>query len=280
MIAQKKFSPWISVALIMQFIFSSGCGGSSQPQNQATSTARAKHMIGLATKMAGQALETRTKQSQNTKATADAIRILRQSAQDWPEVIYDRFNKNEIDWPEGEKTGSLADIKWNFTNGRFRWEALAKDNFIWWAYPDMDILSNYYLSVEVQQLNGPENGEHGLVYHHSGDRQYYTFEINEYGQTGVFLHINDEWIALIDWKEHPSIRLGEVNKLSLIAQDSLFQFFINDEHIGTIHDERLVEGYVGLIIGLTNVDEQAVWEFDNFILRSPNTSDGDTALNK
>jgi hydroxymethylglutaryl-CoA synthase len=57
----------------------------------------------------------------------------------------------------------------------------------------------------------------------------YLFEINNKGQFAVYLHQPDDWTSLLDWSDSPAIRLGETNRLAILAQGSQFLFYINDQ---------------------------------------------------
>jgi hypothetical protein len=57
---------------------------------------------------------------------------------------------------------------------------------------------------------------------------------------------------------------GEVNQLAVRGEGALFEFFINDEFVAEVEDSEFRSGIVGLVIGLPDAGDTAVFEFDNF----------------
>lgn len=258
-----------TLSLVAVLIGISSCGSSSSGFNNATATAQAERAIHLATKMAVEVQSTQSALTMQNQATAQAVQATIEAAPKWPVIFSDSFEDNHNDWPDGEELGSLANITWGIADGKYQWKAQAKEAFVWWAYPDIIDVSNFYLTVNVKQVSGPEDGEYGVIFRLTGDTDFYLFEIDQLGQFGVFIRLEDAWVTLQDWRESDAIHLGDVNRLTVIAVGSQFSFYINDQPVAELFDERLVNGKTGTIIGLSNADDEAVWEFDNFELRSP-----------
>ena len=93
--------------------------------------------------------------------------------------------------------------------------------------------------------------------------------INSNTQEYKFLaYYEDEWIFLVE-EFSPSIITNSVNKISILADGSQFTIFINDTYITHIEDASLFYGEIGLMVGLFNPGETAVFEFDNMIIKTP-----------
>lgn len=260
----------IKIALMIGTIIGIyGCGSDSPGINNATATAQAERAIHLATRIAIEVQSTQSARSEQNQATAQAVRATIQAAPKWPVVFSDAFDDNRNDWPTGEKLDPLANITRNIADGRYKWKATANEAFAWWTYPDIIEVSNFHLSVNVKQVSGPEDGEYGLVFRLTDDEDYYLFEISQLGHFGVFMRYQDAWVTLQDWRESDAIRPGDMNLLTVIAAGSHLSFYINDQPVAELFDEHLVTGKSGTMIGLSNVDDEAVWEFDNFELRAP-----------
>jgi hypothetical protein len=88
----------------------------------------------------------------------------------------------------------------------------------------------------------------------ANDEQYFTFELLD----------QDEWTTLIDWTKTSAIHPGEVNQLAVRGEGAHFEFFINDEFVGEADDSEFSSGTAGLVIGLPEAGDKAVFEFDNF----------------
>ena len=83
-----------------------------------------------------------------------------------------------------------------------------------------------------------------------------------------------KWTTFIPWKRSYAIKPGEANRLTIVGEGSKFSFFINDVFVGAVEDHQLLEGAIGVVIGLSHPGDKAVFEFDNFELRqSMNPSD-------
>jgi hypothetical protein len=112
-------------------------------------------------------------------------------------------------------------------------------------------------------------GEYGLIFRQTSDDDYYLFEVNGSNEYALYLHSLDGWEVLIDLTAHPAISTNSPNKFEVIAKGAYFAFNINDTFVADYSDERLSQGAVGILVGLTNSGEEATWEFDDFELRVP-----------
>ena len=74
---------------------------------------------------------------------------------------------------------------------------------------------------------------------------------------------------MIDWTETTTIRPGETNRLTVLAEGSHYTFYINDQYVGEADEDRLSQGEAGVAIELREAGDAAVFEFDNFEVRAP-----------
>lgn len=259
---------WILILVCMAGI--SGCQNTNDGFNNGTATAQGERAIRMATEMASYAEGTRSALNANLQATEGALQSLFDSAAQWPVLFEDTFDQVDTakDWPLGSKDDPLASISWDISGGKYDWEAEAKDSFVWWAYPSLDSTSDFYLAASAQQVSGPGTGEYGLVYRITENDDYYLFELSADGQFAVFLNDANGWETLLDWQDSDVIQLEGENQMAVIAQGEQFYFFINSQKVAELYDDRLAEGKVGLLIGLSNEGDTGKWEFDNFEYRS------------
>ena len=179
-------------------------------------------------------------------------------------IVSDSFNSNVNDWRTGSRSDDYATNKWSLINGKYRWDAWAHKPFNWYVQPAIKTLSDFHLTVEVQQISGPENAAYGVVVRLVDAENFYHFAISNTQRYVFSLQYKDEWIQLIDWTTSSAIRPGEVNKIEVIAEGSYFSFLINDQFISDVYDDRLVSGKVGVSIDLYTAGDTGVFEFDNF----------------
>jgi hypothetical protein len=188
---------------------------------------------------------------------------------DWDVVVCDSFGTNARDWPEGDYAGDLITGDKFITSGRYRWEGNAIDSVIWWSVPDMDSVSDFYLTAKARRVSGVEDGQYGLIFRRSDKQNYGLFKIEDSQYFKFAIRHEGEWDTVIDWTESLAIRPGETNRLTVVAVGSHFTFYINDQYVGEVDEDRLSEGEAGLAIELLDSDDAAVFEFDDFEVRAP-----------
>ncbi len=248
----------------------SACGGSTVVP-AGTATAQAQRARALATQMALNLRATDASQALAAQATQQTIETFLDQSNRWPVVIDDGFDQNTLDWPEGDDTDPLAVINWTIAGGKFRWKATANDSFVWWVYPTMDAVMDFSLSVQMQQTSGAADGEGGLIYRVQEPGLYYTFELNGLNQFAIYSHLDDGWHTLIDWSDSDAIHHDASNQLTVVAVGNHFDYFINQQNVASLDDASIADGMAGLLIGLSQAEDQGSWEFDNFKLNSPDT---------
>ncbi len=264
-----KSTHWYAAWFTCMFSLAlSACGGETNV-TAGTATAQAERARALATQMALNLRATDASQAFAVQATQQAVQNVLNQSSSWPVVIDDGFDQNTLDWPEGDDTDPLAVINWTIEAGKFRWKATANDSFVWWVYPTMDAVTDLSLGVQMQQTGGAVDGEGGLIYRVQEPGLYYTFELNGLDQYAVYSHLDDGWHTLIDWSDSDAIRPDVSNQLTVIATGSHFEYFINRQNVASLDDASIADGMAGLLIGLSQAEDQGSWEFDNFKLNTP-----------
>jgi hypothetical protein len=246
----------------------SACGGGAVVPS-GTATAQAQRAQALATQMALNLRATDVSQAKGAQATQQAFQTFLNQSASWPTIIDDGFDQKTLGWPEGDDTDPLAVINWTIEGGKFRWKATANDSFVWWVYPTMDAVTDFSLSVQMQQTSGAVDGEGGLIYRVQEPGLYYTFELNGLDQYAVYSHLDDGWHTLIDWSDSDAIREDAPNQLTVVATGSHFEYFINQQNVASLDDASITDGMAGLLIGLSQAEDQGSWEFDDFKLSTP-----------
>ncbi|MCJ7624085.1 MAG: hypothetical protein MUO76_11325, partial [Anaerolineaceae bacterium] len=248
----------------------------SQAEKQnATGTAEALNRDATSTVEALNRDATSTAEAQNalnTQATADAI-----------QQIINRYNNALASWgtdfsddfsaPGIFHNGDLDNEYWygNKSNigGRLRWDLTAYKGFYHYEETETGIYYDSLITVECEQISGSTEGVLGLVLRWSNDVEKYYFMINTNTQEYRFLvYVGGEWVTFVD-EFSPSIKINSLNKISILAEGSQFSIFINDDFITQIEDASLFSGEIGIMAGLFDPDETAVFEFDNLIIKTP-----------
>lgn len=152
-------------------------------------------------------------------------------------------------------------------NGRYRWAVTTEHGAFSQASPSIGAVEDFYLTAEAQQLSGAADAEYGLLFRKVSDDDLYLFSISG-GRFGVFALRNGEWSTMEDWTDSPAIRPAAVNRLTIRVRGTRTAFFINEQRVAETSAIVPVRGDVGLATEL-EAGTEAVFEFDNFELRTP-----------
>jgi hypothetical protein len=203
------------------------------------------------------------------EATASAMEAFSsvQIAREWPVLVWDGFDDNQNEWMVGEVDDEFSTMYLEVA-GQYIWDVVAKQGFIWRVWPRSDVVSDFYLAVEAQNLSDNLDARYGLVFWNDQSTYYYV----EARDSGLFLvsHFDGQaWNNLIDYTESDAILAGEVNTLEIAMVDETFYFLINGELMAEIPGLSPSEGQAGVAVGLSEAGEQGMIAFDDYLLRAP-----------
>lgn len=207
----------------------------------------------------------------NLTATAqveNALAAANNAANNWEAILTDTFDSNDNNWLVESSDDEYALITYEVIDGKYRWETTANQSFIGWVRAGRESLTDFYLSVEVQQIDAPATADYGVLFREDENSNFYYFAISDAGEYALYLFF-EEWDTLIDWAQTDLINSGEANRIIVIGEGAHFTFFINDHYLIEIDDNKIPQGSTALAIELSNEDDQGVFEFDNFELRAP-----------
>ncbi len=254
--------------------------GTATAQAQATATAQAAEATSTVQVQAtakAESAATATAQAQATvppppPATATTQACIHDTLlapADWAVVLCDTFSTNEQDWFTGEYDGDLISGEKLLTDGKYRWDATASEDAVWWSIPDITLGDDFYLTVEIRRTSGVENGQYGLVFRKADADNYAIFKIQDNQSFKVSFRHEGEWSTVIDWTETSAVRPDKVNRVTIIAQGEHYTFYVNDQLVGEAQDDRLSQGKAGIMIELVGAGDTAIFEFDNLEIRAP-----------
>lgn len=206
----------------------------------------------------------------NLTATVQAFETTATSVvSQWIVLLSDTFDANENQWMVGTDDDEYANITREIENGKYRWDATAHKGFTGWVGLETKSVSDFYLTLQAREAKNPTQGDYGLIFREDQDGNFYYFAINHDQAYFVSLNYNGEWINLITPTHSQEIRPVGFNHLTIVGQGSHFIFFINDQYVADITDDRIKTGTTALAISLSNTDDQTIFEFDNVELRVP-----------
>jgi hypothetical protein len=202
-------------------------------------------------------------------ATADAAFIeVSELTKDWRTVLKERFdsNKNYL-WYTGESEDELAKAIIEVRDGAYMWDITARDGFFKWAESGVRTVSSFHLSVDVHLKSG-KYAEYGVTFRQDED-SFYVFQIADDETYNVSKYLDDEWTTLLDWTQSKAIKPYDVNRLTVMGKKTQFYFFINDQFVAEVEDDSIPYGGISFYVSLYEKGDEAVIEFDNFILLAP-----------
>ena len=184
----------------------------------------------------------------------------------WPLVIQETFDSNDAGWEltngEWESSKQSTEIK----DGKLNWFVKQKSNNWYWHISPFYSYSDFYLSVKGRSLAGTNiYAWYGLVFRKQGNKCY-IFRIDDEQSFAIHYWDNNKWTELIGWTKIAQVNPNKFNELSVIADGPNMDFFVNNAHVGSIVDNSLSSGNIGLAISLDDGSE-AAFEFDDLILR-------------
>ncbi len=187
----------------------------------------------------------------------------------WKVAMNDNFNTNKYDWSIGKDTDAYADTNLQIVDGLLRLDIKAKQGVFYYYYPDNKSLPDYYLTSQVRKVDGPTNAEYGLVFRIK-DEQKLFFAINDSGS--VYTRVRDaegNWLSPLFKGYSKNIKVGESNKLVIFEQDDHYIFCVNQYVVGEAINPDYPNGNFGVGVDLHNANDEATFEFDDFIIYTP-----------
>jgi hypothetical protein len=154
----------------------------------------------------------------------------------------------------------------NVENGVYRAVINWRDRYLW-GMNDV-VHTDAVLEVDVQFDESDRLTQGGIICRASpqntGDGYYFLISADgKYSmRAGVSSGSRD---MLVQSQTHEAIQTGgQVNRIRAVCIGNRLQFFVNDEFIVAVKDERHVRGYTGLVIGmLPNASGEGHGSFDN-----------------
>jgi hypothetical protein len=140
-------------------------------------------------------------------------------------------------------------------------------------------LANVAARVEVLNVANSSGWTVGLIARQQGD-DYYLYEINNEGRWRFSIATDGVAEVIRDWTSHPAIVAGNPTfSLMLMAHEVGFDLFYNDAFVGSLSDDRLTTGDVGVALGtVSSLESSTNVQFDNFTVTTPITLEGETVI--
>ncbi len=187
-----------------------------------------------------------------------------------PETILlrDSFDSNENGWGPGTKDDEFWRGEKSIKDGKYIWRIEEVHQSVMHRETPIEAPEDFYISVDAQRVSEPIDTACYILVYRKSNVGYYRFEVCDIQYYRIHMRYEEEWQKVLGWTESSTIRPGAVNNLAVRAVGDRFDLFINEQFVNSINDDSLSSGNVGIGISLQKGDT-ARFEFDNFVLRSP-----------
>jgi formylglycine-generating enzyme required for sulfatase activity len=202
---------------------------------------------------------------------------IHQEAQRWPLNFEETFESNQHDWFAGEQSNEFFDASFDFIDGVFHVEAIAKQGFTQPTWPQaQESQSDFYMSVDILSAGSDDGAREGLVFRVANDG-YYLYRLifdESLGKLDVLLKYQNEWFSMmpVQYISNLGISKGDDIQLGVIGVEERFVLLVNDVVIGEFSDPRLPTGRQGLSVGLAETGDRGAFTFTNFKIFTPGDS--------
>lgn len=178
------------------------------------------------------------------------------------------------DFDDGKSEGWRKDDPpvWTVKEGRLRAKT-SGDQAVESLY-EAASYSNVFFAADYLH-NVTEGGSGGVVVRASPDFHAwstgsgYLFALGSDGAVwsfAVYRQIDGTIEYLHPWASHAALQRSE-NRLAVVAQDDLLQFYINGDLVWESRDGSLTNGYIGLL-GSTSEGEETTHDFDGVVVKT------------
>lgn len=179
-------------------------------------------------------------------------------------LFYDDFSQNRGLW----EIFSEADAKAQIDNGQMDL-TITQPGKIALAMSALNV-ADFDLSVSSTLTGGGLTNSYGLVFRYIDNGNFYRLDLTGDGLWGVSRRLNDQWISMVDLKASPAIQVGltKPNALRILARGGTFMFYANGTLLGSVSDNNLPVGRIGLFAS-TFDDPTVQVGFDNVRVVKP-----------
>jgi serine/threonine protein kinase len=203
---------------------------------------------------------------------AAAAELVRSEASAWTVSFSDTFDGPDTRWPLTPDIDPYAHVEAELVDGKYRLSvtALQDQGAVGWIpKPPTPYFSDFYLTVDVERVQGPSDSGAGILYRMDDQNQFYIYRIIPSEQAFATIYQPQAPpTILIPRTISASIRRDNVNRLAIIARGTHFWFFINETYVADVEDASLAQGKINFVVRLPRAD-QAIYDFDNLEIRVP-----------
>jgi hypothetical protein len=161
----------------------------------------------------------------------------------------DDFSNTQSGW---QTSADLAgDV--TYDGGRLR-IVVKNENLNIWSTAGKSFTDGMY-QIDAQPIGGPQDNGFGILFRVSDRKNFYYFVISSDGYWQAGLTKDNKMDHWSDWQQHPAIKTGgERNRIRVVMTGPKFDFYVNDQLIGSREDASFAQGDIG-VMALTVIDQ-------------------------
>ncbi|MBN2531621.1 MAG: tetratricopeptide repeat protein [Spirochaetales bacterium] len=144
---------------------------------------------------------------------------------------------------------------------------LKKKNHFAWVLSELYRYKDFHMEADIEFDEENPYSASGFILRYINDENFYYFLISNRGRFRFDLVFNGNPMKRIDWTESPLIT-NKLNSVRIIARDTFFSFYIDDEWIAEVEDDILFEGRIGFAAQNYNESPEALFYLNNFLIES------------
>lgn len=161
----------------------------------------------------------------------------------------DDFSNPQSGWQTS--TDLAGDVAYD--EGRLR-ITVKNENLNIWSTAGKTFTDGVY-EIDAQPVGGPQDNGFGVLFRVADRKNFYYFVISSDGYWQAGLTKDNQMNHWIDWQQHPAIKTGgERNRIRIVMSGSKFDFYVNDQLIGSREDASFTQGDIG-VMALTVIDQ-------------------------
>lgn len=189
----------------------------------------------------------------------------------WETVLEEDFPDNAQGWVMGEQSyrGGSVRATWRLDNDHYTGLVDSPSRYAAWSTRFTPQSDRFAISVDAQRLNGVHGDVFfGIAVRESGG-DLYIFEVSEAQQGRAYRIGGISEDVLATQTLHSVVSRFDPNHLVLVVDGSEYTFWVNDEYVIRVVDDRLRGGAVGVALRVAQESHTALVFFDNFTVHVP-----------
>lgn len=289
----KKISPWIWVAggsvlvfaliavvvlLSLLNILSFNQGAPIAPKVSATSTTQGSAIMAESTDSAepvSQVLPTST--APKPREIVDLAKCMQGvpiiSHPGYQPIFCDDFIDNENKWDIGvDQQEEFGTTRLHVKDSRYIWDVSSKNGFFDWQCRNTPDIENFEASVLVERIRSPNpDACYAIVFRHQeveGVSNLYGYFVCNNNTFSAIHESGESWEYISFNRPVGGVRPEGPIWLSVVAEGSNIEFYVNTHKAGAVRDERLKSGQVCIGVEIPD-NTNAVFAFDKLVIRAP-----------